>query len=395
MAGFAMFLLPINLAATTSSRWKTPWIPALLAVGIVTIIICILYEIRFARHPILPGRYFTDATIICCFLIGLCDQIGFEGTHAYLYNWSVIAKGYSALKATYLGYVNGVTQTFISILVGLWIAQQRWYFKTTWKKQFPYFNLSLEQGNRAPSFRAVLLLGSCVRLIGYGVMLRLRGSRNSDAELYVVQLIQGIGTGFITILIVAAAQLRVPHVEMAQVTSLVLLFQFVGVALGDTYAGAIYTNYFRERLRERLGNRVSEAVVTAVFQSITSTEIPAKGTTERNAIDLAVRCFLHIAPTKANIIQYSDIMRLITYVALAFSVVLVILCLALCLTKQGKVDLSNNRLPGSQNAADEILRDISEPSSANMGHYGMKEPITPHADDKSVKSLVAAARKTS
>ena len=304
MAGFAMFLLSINLAATTSSRWSTPWIPAVLALGVVVIVICIAYETKFAKYPVLPARYFADRTIFCCLLIGLCDQISFEGTHAYLYNWAIITKGYSPLKATYLTYVNGVTQTLVSVLIGLWIAQKNYHFANKLSKRFPFMHVSLRKGDAAaPSYRAVLLVGSCIRLLGYGVMLRLRGVSNSDAEIYVVQLVQGLGTGFIYILIVAAAQMRVPHLEMAQVTSLVLLFSFVGAALGDTYAGAIYTNYFYERLEVRLGDTASQDVVTAVYQSITSEDIPVKGSPERDAVDSAVGSVAPASLAPANSIH--------------------------------------------------------------------------------------------
>lgn len=288
MAGSALFLVPINLAATTASRWHTPWIPTVLAVGIAIIALCITYETKFARYPVLPARYFADRTILCCLLIGLCDQMSFEGTHAYLYNWATITKGYSPLKATYLTYVNGVTQTLVSVLIGLWMAQKQYHFVNGLSKKFPFLNISLRRGDAPPSYRAILLLGSCIRLVGYGIMLRLRGTSNSDAELYIVQLVQGLGTGFIYVLIIAAAQMRVPHLEMAQVTSLVLLFSFVGAAIGDSYAGAIYNTYFRERLRARLGTNASEEVVNAVYQSITAARIPAKGTAERIAVDAAV-----------------------------------------------------------------------------------------------------------
>jgi hypothetical protein len=38
--GFAMLLLPIALSATTSSKWKTPWVDAILALGIVFLASC-------------------------------------------------------------------------------------------------------------------------------------------------------------------------------------------------------------------------------------------------------------------------------------------------------------------------------------------------------------------
>lgn len=59
-------------------------------------------------------------------------------------------------------------------------------------------------------------------------------------------------------------------------------------------------------------------------------------------------------------------MRDITYVALAFSVVLLALCIALCSTKKSKVNLAEDELPGMHTAtaidADHISTDARMPS---------------------------------
>lgn len=76
-------------------------------------------------------------------------------------------------------------------------------------------------------YKWLLVAGSAIKLIGYGVMIRLRGADNSWAEVFVVQGIQGIGSGLLEIIVIVAAQMMVPHAEMPQVTALVLLASFV------------------------------------------------------------------------------------------------------------------------------------------------------------------------
>lgn len=110
-------------------------------------------------------------------------------------------------------------------------------------------------------------------------------------------------------IIVVAAQVVVPHIEMPQVTALVLLCTFVGASVGNTVAGAIYTGSFKDALHRHLGSQATDDVVNAVYDSITSAIIPAAGTAQRAAVNLA----------------YSDVLRDITYSAVATSAVCLII----------------------------------------------------------------------
>lgn len=287
MAGFALMLVPMTVAATTTSRWNTPWVPALIVVGFVILLLLIPYEIYIAKNPIMPPRYFKNLTLVCCCLIGAFDQMGFGASHTYFYSWMVVAHNYSIRTATFLNYVNGVTQCLSAIIVGLIISKTRRY-------------------------KWIITIGATIRLIGYGVMLRLRGAENSIAELAIVQLIQGIGAGFLTIVIITAAQIQVPHREMAQVTSLVLLTSFIGSSIGSTIAGGIYTNTFKEALKRYLGSSATEELVDTVFSSITG-DIPAYGTKDRTAINFA----------------YTSVLKNITYASFVCSILILIFVLLL------------------------------------------------------------------
>lgn len=94
---------------------------------------------------------------------------------------------------------------------------------------------------------------------------------------------------------------------MPQVTALVLLFAFVGAAVGNAVAGGIYTGTFKSRLRHSLGDSTSDSVINSVFESITQ-GVPANGSAERVAVDLA----------------YSDVLKYITYTAVATSAVVLV-----------------------------------------------------------------------
>ncbi len=186
--------------------------------------------------------------------------------------------------ATFLNYTNGVWQCLIGIIAGGIMYKTRRY-------------------------KWLMVVGTVIKLIGFGVMIRLRGADNSWAELFVVQSIQGWGSGIIEIAIIVGAQVVVPRTEMAQVTALVLLATFVGASVGNCIAGGIYSSTFKAALRHHLGAQASQEVVNSVFESITSTAIPASGTPERTAVNLA----------------YSDVLRDITYAAVGTSALCVVL----------------------------------------------------------------------
>lgn len=107
----------------------------------------------------------------------------------------------------------------------------------------------------------------------------------------------------------------------------------MGAAVGTSAAGGIYSGTFREALERRLD---SEEVVNAVYESITSLAIPEVGSVEREAANHA----------------YSDVLRSITYVAVATSALCVVLA----------VMLPNHRLRDGKTLVSGVERSDAEES---------------------------------
>ncbi|KAL4736978.1 major facilitator superfamily domain-containing protein [Aspergillus similis] len=292
-AGFALVLIPITLAATATDRWSTPWVDALIVLGALVLISLVPYEKYLSQHPVVPVRYFRTLSVVISVLLGCIDNIGYGATHTYLFVWSMVSHNFSPRNAQFLTYTNGVAQALIGMGTGLLMYRYRTY-------------------------KWIGVAGAVIRMVGYGVMVRLRTNESSIAELFVVQLVQGLGSGIIETIIIVAAQISVPHAELAQVTSLVMLGTFLGNGIGSAVAGAIYTGQLRNRLRVHLGTNVSEEQLTRLYNSITGT-LPDWGTAERTAVNQA----------------YSDVMGYITIAALAFAVPIVILTLLLPNKKLG------------------------------------------------------------
>jgi len=260
--GLSMVLLPLTLAGTSPSSWSTPWIIALIVLGVLFLIALPFYESLVAVHPVVPVHYFKNPTIVISFILIAFDSVGFACTHTYIYTWVVISHDYSPRDATFYLYTNGVMQCLTGIIAGFIMLKTHRY-------------------------KWLLMTGAVVRLVGYGVMIRFRGADNSTAELFIIQLVQGLGSGIVQTTVLVAAQIVVPHAQMAQITALVLCSSFLGSSVGSSIAGGIYTNTFIPALWSQLGPDASETLVQGLFDSITGV-IPEWGSASRIAINLAV-----------------------------------------------------------------------------------------------------------
>lgn len=260
--GLAMVLIPIALAGKTSNSWSAPWVPTLLSIGVLLLVALVFYESRFATRPVVPPHYLRNASLVLSFIIGLLDAFAYSITHTYMYAWVTVSHNFRARDATFLTYTAGCLQVVTGLLTG-WIMYRRRRYKN------------------------LLIIGVVIRLIGYGVMLRLRGTSNHIAELFAVQIVQGAGSGAVGTVVIVVAQVVVEKAQLAQATALVLLCIYLGNAMGSSTAGCIYTSMFKDRLRTHLGSQASQETINAAFDKITGS-LPKMGTPERMAINLAV-----------------------------------------------------------------------------------------------------------
>ncbi|KAJ8126464.1 hypothetical protein O1611_g7173 [Lasiodiplodia mahajangana] len=283
VTGFAMFLLPITIAGSLADGWNTPWVIALIIIGFFVLLMLPVYEKYVAANPMVPVLYFKNATIVLSILIIATDSLGYNCTHTYLYAWATVSFNMSARDATFFTFTNSVTQCLAGILAG---------------------GVMLITGR----YKWLVVSGAVVRLIGYGIMIRLRGQQASIAELFAQQVIQGLGSGIIQTALLVPPQIFVPHNQIAQVLSLTLSFKVLGIVIGSAIAGGIYTNTLRPLLWKYLGRGASQALVDELFNSITGV-LPSWGTPERVAISFA----------------YTDVMKNFVYTAVGVSALTILI----------------------------------------------------------------------
>lgn len=301
--GFGLVLLPITLAARSHDHWRSAWVAASILIGSALLVSLFPYEALVARHPVLPMAYFRSRAIVVAFLVCSIDACGYHVTHTYLFPWSIAAHNFSARSALYLTHISGLTQLVTSIFAG-WVMM------------------------RTRSYKWMSVAGSLVRALGYGIMIRARRNDSTTVELFAVQMIQGLGSGFLECSMFMAAQIVVPHAELAQVTALIAMSAHMGGGIGSAIAGGIYTTTMKDRLRARLGADVSSSQIDDLFDSITGT-LPGWESQDRDAVGAAVSLsdLGNIAVLIAS--QYSDVIGYMTVVALYAALPVVLLAILL------------------------------------------------------------------
>lgn len=276
--GFTLLLLPIALASKTSISWSRPWVPLLAVLGSIALACVLPYERKRARYPVIPERYFYNRTIVAALVLFLFEKMGHSATHVYIFPWSIIAHNFTPQRAIYLSYVNSMAEAVTGFVTGAVMYRLR-------------------------AFKHITIAGSMVRMGGYALMTRLRRNDSTVAELFLAQIIQGIGGGMLESTTFLAAQIVVPQAELAQVTALLSTIIHVGLGVGAALAGAVYTTSMKSQLRQELGSAAPAQMIEDLYNSI-DTNVPAWGSAERQAAGRA----------------YSNVMGSITFIALATTV---------------------------------------------------------------------------
>ncbi|KAI8995203.1 drug:h+ antiporter [Trametes punicea] len=353
----ALILLPLTLAQGAKGQWNNPSMIAMIVVGCVLLPAFALWDIYFAKRPVFPRRFLTNRSVVFAAWIGFFDFFSFYLSFTYLYSFVLVTKSWSLIDATYFNQTQTVALTVFGIAAGF---AMRFIHRYKW----------------------VLFGGLCIRLLGVGLMIHSRGAKGSDAEIVWTQLLQGIGGGFASVASQVGAQASVPHIDVAMVTAVVLLWTEIGGAVGSGVAGAIWTNTMPKELEKHLPN-LNATERAQLFGSITSvTALPYDDPTRQGVI--AGTSPIHLPAdsqseshlTHLPRIAYGDTMRDMLIAATVLAVVPILLSLG----------MPNWYLGDRQNAVDaadlkgERIVPIGAPAPSSAGNMhgadGEKRPVS-------------------
>lgn len=86
-----LILLPLALGGGSKAKWQTANVIAPLVIGILLIPTFILWEWKYARHPIFPAWAMRDRHVLVILLIQFLKSIGGSTRDAYLYFTLVVS----------------------------------------------------------------------------------------------------------------------------------------------------------------------------------------------------------------------------------------------------------------------------------------------------------------
>ncbi|KAJ3714836.1 major facilitator superfamily domain-containing protein [Lentinula raphanica] len=283
----ALILLPLTLTGKVNGGWSNPLMILLITLGCVLLPICSIWDMKYAKFPVIPRRFFKNRSVIIVSLIGAFDFCSYCLASVYLYSFIIVVKPWSLLHATYFSQVQSMALTIFAILAGVIMKYTHRY-------------------------KALLIIGLFIRLVGVVLMIRARGANGSDAELVWTQVLQGLGGGFAASCSQVGAQASVPHVDLAMATAVILLVTEIGASIGGSVAGAIWSNKMPGKLAQYLPD-LSEEERTSLFSSVTHVRKYERGTHVRQGV----------------IFAYSDVMRDLLVLASLLSVFPLVLAIFL------------------------------------------------------------------
>ncbi|KAM5372601.1 hypothetical protein ACJZ2D_007375 [Fusarium nematophilum] len=282
MFAFCLFLLPFSLVAYAPNGWKTPYIIAMVVLGILLFPAFVAWEKYLAPVQFLSWKYLKQGTIVgSCLLYGVMF-LSIMCWNGYFYSYLQVVHRQSITHAGYILNSFSLTSSVFGPIIGMIIS---------WTGDFKYLSYT----------------GVPIMLLGTALLIPFRDPDTSPGVLAITQVLCGLGTGIFAMCGQLAVMAPVTHQEIAAVNALWGLFGGFGAAIGYAIAGALWNNLLPQELYNRLPEE-TKPLAGQIFGDMVAQMSYADGTPEREAIVAA----------------YSHVMRLMVIAGSCF----VPLCLA-------------------------------------------------------------------
>jgi SP family sugar:H+ symporter-like MFS transporter len=136
-------------------------------------------------------------------------------------------------------------------------------------------------------YKYYVTFGSCIYIMGLGLMVAYRNESASTATLVGTQIAVGIGGGFLNVPVQLGVQAAASHQQVAAVTTVWLTILEVGGAVGSAISGAIWSTYVPSKLQQYLPAGVPYAPIYADFTVAGNYTMYPAGSPARIAINQA------------------------------------------------------------------------------------------------------------
>lgn len=258
MAAFCLFSLPFTLVNYAPQRWQTPYIIAMIVLGILLFPTFAVYEMYIAPVPFLPWKYLKEPTILgSCFLYGVMFLSVFCWNGMY-YSYLQVVHRQSIQHAGYIVNSFSLTSSTFAPIIGAIIAYT---------------------GN----FKWVAMTGVPITLLGTALLIPFRQPDAPVGVLAFTQVLVGLGTGIFATCGQLAVMAPVTHQQIASVSALWGLFGGFGSSIGLSIAGAIWNGVTPGKLYELLPEE-SKNQSALIFGDLVTQMSFLDGTPERAAV---------------------------------------------------------------------------------------------------------------
>ncbi|WVQ85771.1 hypothetical protein IAT38_007938 [Cryptococcus sp. DSM 104549] len=294
-ASLALILLPFTLAGGVGHIWKTARVIAPLVIGfVVALPAFIIWEWKFARHPVIPFFILRDRQVLAPLFIAMLLNTAWYTQGDYMYYTLLVAFDRDVISATRVQNIYSFCSVVTGICLGLVVRRVR---RLKW----------------------FIVAGTLLFVLAFGLLIRYRGGYSTAdfAGLVAAEVILGIAGGLFPYPAQVMIQSAVKHERTAVVTSLYLASYSVGSALGNTIAAAIWTNTMPDHLLNALTAAGVEDAATLASTAYLS------------PLDIVDGYAPHTPVREAVSHAYREVQRYLTITGICISVVIV--GVALCL----------------------------------------------------------------
>lgn len=182
--------------------------------------------------------------------------------YPYFFSYLLVVDNIGSTAAGHITQTFTFTSTVASICVSILIR---------FTKHYKYF----------------ITFGSCIYLMGLGLMFKYRQEGVSIATLVGTQIAVGIGGGCLNVPAQLGVQASASHQQVAGATAVFLTILEVGGAVGNAISGAVWSNNIPKKLAAYLPPDVKDQA-TLIYGNVTLAQTGwPMGSPEREAINRA------------------------------------------------------------------------------------------------------------
>ncbi|KAF2101030.1 putative siderophore-dependent iron transporter [Rhizodiscina lignyota] len=271
-AGISLILLPLTLAATAKGGWSNPSMIAMIVIGCVCMAVFPFWERsrRLAPRPFFPRELFKERTVVVGVAIAFFYFMAFYlSVYPYFFSYLLVVDNIGTTAAGHITQTFSFTSTVASIVVSVLIK---------YTGHYKYF----------------ITFGSCIYLVGLGLMIRYRQEGVSIGTLVGCQIAVGIGGGTLNVPAQLGVQASASHQSVGAATAVFLTILEVGGAVGNGISGAVWSNNLPKKLAKYLPPDIKDQA-TAIYGNVTLAQTGwPMGSPERAAINRAYQETMHI-----------------------------------------------------------------------------------------------------